>query len=93
MKLKFWTELQLREAVKSSTSIRQVLIKLGLREAGGNYAQIKKYISFYQINAMHFTGKGWNRGKKGMGRPKLALSEIMIRNSYFQSFKLKKGYS
>ena len=36
-----WTALQLEIAVKKSTSYRQVLKKLGLRMAGGNYEQIK----------------------------------------------------
>jgi hypothetical protein len=32
-----YTDDELVQAVVSSTSIRQVLAKLGLREAGGNY--------------------------------------------------------
>jgi hypothetical protein len=36
-----YTEEQLREAVKASKSIRQVLKKLGLAEAGGNYSTVK----------------------------------------------------
>jgi len=44
MKRRTWTENQLKQAVKESFSFRQVLLKLGLREAGGNYEQIKKYI-------------------------------------------------
>jgi hypothetical protein len=37
-----WSEKELKEAVKNSTSYRQVLYKIGLVPAGGNYEQIKK---------------------------------------------------
>ena len=88
-KKKSWSENDLRVAVKNSTSIRQVLQHLGLREAGGNYEQIKKYISYYKIDTNHFTGRAWSKGKKGIGRPRLTLKEILTTDSYFQSFKLK----
>ncbi len=45
MRSKRWGMEGLKDAAKTSTSIRQVLKKLGLIEAGGNYTQIKK-ISF-----------------------------------------------
>jgi hypothetical protein len=37
MKKRTWTDEQLKEAVANSLSYRQVLSKLHLREAGGNY--------------------------------------------------------
>ena len=43
IKRRSWTEKQLQEAVRVSSSYRQALSKLGLRPAGGNYEQIKKY--------------------------------------------------
>jgi len=85
-----WTKLQLENAVKNSTSYRQVLKKIGLRMAGGNYEQIKKYIQEYKLNTGHFKGKAWNRGLKGIGKPIIPLAKILKRNSLFQSFKLKK---
>ncbi|HSX19315.1 MAG TPA: HNH endonuclease signature motif containing protein [Candidatus Saccharimonadales bacterium] len=90
MRNKKWTEGQLREAAKDSTSVRQVLHKLELKEAGGNYTQITKYLSFYAVDISHFKGKGWNKGLRGIGQPILKLEEILVENSYFQSFKLKK---
>lgn len=90
IKKKSWSEEQLREAVKKSTSVRQVLAKLNLREAGGNYDQIRKYIEYYKIDSNHFKGQGWSKGMKGIGKPRLSLDEILVKNSYFQSFKLKK---
>jgi len=90
MKKKSWTEGQLRKAVLSSRSIRQVIKKLGLIPAGGNYDQINKYIDYYKADTSHFKGQGWNKGLKGIGKPKLALKDILVRGSYFQSYKLKK---
>lgn len=85
-----WDKLDLVNAVDKSKSIRQVLILLGLRLAGGNYTQIGKYIKEYNISTDHFTGKAWNKGLKGIGKPRIELSEILLEDSYFQSYKLKK---
>jgi hypothetical protein len=90
MKNKKWTKEQLIKAAKESTSVRQVLGKLGLKEAGGNYNQVKKYIAEYKINSKHFKGQGWNRGLFGRYLPRIPLKEILKRNSDFQSYKLKK---
>lgn len=89
-KKRTWTENQLKEAAKKSRSYRQVLHFLGLKEAGGNYAQIKKYIREYNLDIKHFKGRGWNKGLKGVGKPILSLEKILVRNSDFQSYKLKK---
>jgi hypothetical protein len=89
VKTRTWTESQLRRAVKNSRSIRQVLKALKLREAGGNYAQIKKYLHFYKVDTSNIKGRGWNKGLRGIGHPKLSLAEILVRGSTFQSYKLR----
>lgn len=90
MRKRSWTEKQLRQAVKNSLSLRQVLNKLGLREAGGNYEQVKKYIKELKLDDKHFKGRGWNKGLRGIGKPLIPLEKILVKNSSFQSFKLKK---
>ena len=90
MRPRKWTESNLREAVKESTSVRQVLSRLGLKEAGGNYSQIKKFISLYKIDSSHFTGRGWNIGMKFVIKRATPIEEILIKDSNFQSYKLKK---
>lgn len=90
MKKRSWTEEDLRTAVKNSKSVRQVLARLGLVEAGGNYSQIKKFLLLYKVNTKHFTGRGWNKGMRGIGKPHIKLEDILKKNNYFQSFKLKK---
>ncbi len=85
-----WTQAQLKDAVKNSFSYRQVLQKILLRPAGGNYDQVKKYIQELKLDTKHFKGKGWNAGLHGFGKPRIPLENILVRNSTFQSFKLKK---
>src|SRR3989344_8451350 len=86
---KSWTEEQLVEAVKTSFSLRQVLSKLKLVEAGGNYEQVKRYIKELNLNSDHFRGKAWNKGMKGIGKPVYSLKEILKKNSHYQSYMLK----
>lgn len=90
MKKRKWTEENLRTAVKNSLSLRQVLNKLGLREAGGNYEQLKKYINELSLDIKHFKGMGWNKGLRGIGKPLIPLEKILVKGNSFQSFKLKK---
>jgi len=85
-----WTKKDLEIAASQSTSVRQVLSKLNLKEAGGNYSQIAKYLKLYKINVAHFKGQAWNKGLKGVGKPLLVLDEILVKDSYYQSYKLKK---
>lgn len=89
VKKKSWTEENLINAVENSRSIRQVIKKLGLKPAGGNYSQISKYLHFYKISISHFKGKGWSKGNKMPFKPKTDLNKILIQNSTFQSYKLK----
>lgn len=90
MRKRSWTVEQLKLAVEKSTSFRQVLKKIGLREAGGNYFQLQKYIKELKIDKSHFKGKGWSKGLRGIGKPRLQLKEILVNGSNFQSYKLKK---
>lgn len=64
MKKKYtkWNKELLRDAVEGSHSIAQVLEKLGLKPAGGNYANLKKNIRLFDLDTSHFTGQAWNRG-------------------------------
>ncbi len=85
-----WSEQQLRDAVKESLSLRNVIRILGLRPTGGNYDQVKKYIKEYDLSTSHLTGKLWSKGKKVPFRPIIKLEDVLVKNSTYQSFKLKK---
>lgn len=85
-----YTKEQLAFAVQQSTSLRQVLKHVGLKEAGGNYSIIKRRIVEWDIDITHFSGKGWNKGLQFQPNPKRLMEQILIRNSTFQSHKLRK---
>ena len=85
-----WTEKQLKRAVADSRSYRNVIKILKLRPTGGNYDQIKKYIKQYKLSTKHFTGKAWNKGMRFQFSPLIDLKDILVKNSTYQSYKLKK---
>lgn len=75
-------------AVHSSKSIRQVLIRLGLSAAGGSYQTIHKLIRTLNIDTSHFTGQRWNKGKTFPHKRKL---EDYLSNQFpINSCRLKK---
>lgn len=81
---------QLKNACKQANSYRNVMFQLGIKEAGGNYATIKKKIIEFQIDISHFTGKGWNKNLKFKPKISKPTSELLIFNSNYQSHKLRK---
>lgn len=85
-----WNERQLVSAVKGSKSYRSVLKMLGLKPAGGNYTQLKRYIKGYGLNTNHFTGQGWNLGLKFKPKCAKPIDEILKVGIQIQSYKLKK---
>lgn len=72
---------QLRDAVQSSISKREVLRRLGLVEAGGNYATITRYIKTNCIDTSHWLGKGHLKGKSHNWAKKRSLQEILVEDS------------
>lgn len=85
-----WTDQDLKRAVAESFSYRQVIILLCLVPAGGNYDQIKRRILELNIDASHFTGRGWNIGLKFKPKKPQALESLLIQGSAVQSYKLKR---
>ncbi len=88
MKLRKYTEPQLRKAIECSSSLRQVLIYLKVSPYGGNYDVLKKAIKYFQLDTSHFTGQAWNKGKKLA--PKQPIERYLDNVIPIQSFKLKK---
>jgi hypothetical protein len=82
-----YSEQELREAVKTSTSIRQVLEKLNIVPAGGNYQTTNRRIEKLNIDTKHFTGQAWNKGK--VIGPKRDIKEYLSNEFPILSHKLK----
>jgi len=89
MRIRTWTDESLIVVVRKSRSIRQVLISLGLKPVGGNYNQISKHIKRLDLDIGHFTGKGWNVGGHFHPRVAIPITDLLIRNSDFESYKVK----
>jgi hypothetical protein len=87
MKLHKYSEEQLIEAVKSSTSFRQVLQRLNVAPYGGNYDVLRKALKFFNLDTSHFTGQAWNKGKKLP--PKTNINQYLKNELPIQSYKLK----
>jgi len=88
MRLRKYTPEQLADAVKTSYSYRQVLKKLSVAPAGGNYEVLKKAIKHFDLDASHFRGQGWNKGQTfGYKRP---IEDYLTNKFPIGSYKLKK---
>ena len=87
---KQYTEEDFKKAVKESFSIRQVLIKIGLKLAGGNFSLAKKRIEDLNLDSSHFTGKGYLKGKTHSWSRLIPLDKVLVKNSTY-SRKLLKG--
>lgn len=86
-----WTDEQLIEAVKTSISIRETLIKLNLVPTGQNYKVVPKRIKELQLDNSHFLGKGHLKNKTHNYVAPKPLEEILVQNStYTGSNNLKR---
>ncbi len=83
-----YTDEEFIHAVKTSYSVAQVLTKLGLKVAGGNYSLAVKRMQALGVQfAEGANGKGWRKGKN-FG-PKRPLSDYLSNKFPAQSHKLK----
>lgn len=85
--MKKYTDEQVIEAVKNSKSIRNVLMLLGLKAAGGNYSSIHNLIDKLRLDTSHFTGQGWLKGQKP--GPKQPLIDYLENRRYITSHDLR----
>lgn len=87
MKLRKYTLEELTNAVASSITKRQVLQKLKVVPAGGNYQVLRKAINYFNLDTSHFKGQGWSKGKS-FG-PKRPIEDYLSNKHPIQSYKLK----
>lgn len=63
MSYKGYTNEDIIKAVAESKSLTQVLKKLDLIPAGGNFLQLKLNIAKLELDTSHFTGQLWSKGE------------------------------
>ncbi len=81
--------------VAQSLSIAQIIVRLGLVPAGGNYKTVQARIVALNLDTSHFTGKGWNRGLRyrNFGR-RLLTADVLVKDStYTSSHRLRNPRS
>ena len=84
------TKSEYAEAIRHSFSIASVCRYLGLKPAGGNYRIIHRAIEEYKLDTSHFTGQGWNVGLKFKPQNAKDIKEVLVKDSSYQSYKLKR---
>ena len=84
------TKTDYENAAKTSQSIAGMCRYFGLKPCGGNYKIIHKAIKEYDLDISHFTGQGWNSGLKFKPFEEKPIDKILVANSSYQSFKLKR---
>ena len=84
------TDPEFGQAVAESLSVRQVLARIGLVPAGGNYKTVHARIHRLGLDTTHFTGAAWNQGERyPQLRAPADLQSLLVEGSGYQSFKLK----
>lgn len=83
-----YSEEELKEAVRTSSSYAQVLKKLGLVPRGGNYQTLKKRIRKLGLDTSHMTHRGWSKDRK-LG-PRKKIEYYLVAGKLVQSNKLRK---
>ena len=84
------TREEIESAAAKSSSIAGVCRLLKLVPSGGNYRIIHNAVEKYKIDTSHFTGQGWNINLKFKPFEGKKIEEILVENSTYQSYKLKK---
>ena len=83
------TKEEFENAAKQAFSIAGMCRNLGLKPCGGNYKLMHNAIEQHGIDTSHFRGKGWNVGLSFQPTCAKPIKEILVKNSSYQSYKLK----
>ncbi|MFD2718793.1 HNH endonuclease [Hymenobacter monticola] len=85
------TDDEFRLAVAESLSVAQVLGRIGLVPAGGNYKTVHTRIAKLGLDTSHFTGAAWNQGARyrTLG-PAFSWENVLVENSaYTSTYRLR----
>lgn len=79
-----YSEDEARAAIAVSDNFSQVLRRLGMRAAGGNWKTLRKYVELWQIPIDHFDTRS------AVPKTRRPLSSILVEGSNFSRSHLKK---
>ncbi|SES81878.1 HNH endonuclease signature motif containing protein [Hymenobacter actinosclerus] len=86
------SDAEFQQAVAECLSVRQVLSRIGLVPAGGNYKTVHARVARLGLDTSHWTGAAWNQGERfrAFGTP-FCWDDILVENStYASTFRLRK---
>jgi len=63
-KYRNYTDQDIINAVKKVKSFAALLRELNLKQAGGNYANMKRNLQRLNVDTKHWTGQGWSKGEQ-----------------------------
>lgn len=81
-------------AVKESTTLTDVVRKLGLSVAGGNMETISRKIRQHSIDTSHFNGKNFNKGKEACNKKPIEFyltENIVVKSDYLKKRLIKEN--
>lgn len=84
-----WTDRDLGEAVRQSTSMAGVLRMLGFKQAGSTQVMLCSHIARLGIDTSHLMGQGWSRGKRFPGLREEPLEAVLVEGRAVNSHRLK----
>ena len=61
---KNYTNDDVRKRAAEVTSMSQLLVALGLKASGGNYANMKRKLQQLDVDCSHWTGQAWSKGER-----------------------------
>ena len=87
-----YEKIELEKLINESFTLSEVLMKLKIRSAGGNFKSLNKYIKFHNINIDHFNANTVRIQKlKAMTEnKKIALVDVLITDSSYSRKNLKQ---
>lgn len=86
-----YNDEQLKEAVKSSVSLRETALKLGLcGRGGGSFWSIKRNIKRLKLDTTHFLGRAWMKGRVPNWSVKPLNDYLSIDGKHISNQQLKK---
>jgi len=84
-----WTKENLEEIVRTSNTQKECLLKLGIRNAGGNPKTLKKYIELYDLDTSHFI-KNYDRMVYLNKNNVTPIEDVLVEKSTYSRSTLKK---
>jgi hypothetical protein len=63
-KYRNYTDDDVRNFANKSKSMAQLLKYLGLKQAGGNYANMKRTLQKLKVDCSHWRGQAWNKSER-----------------------------